>query len=613
MSDSDQPSPPSEPVDFSDAAEFSRNLSQIFEIYGQIASQQLDKFAQNEGTPLGQPDPLNLMPTMSKFVGHFWDNPDETVALASKFWSDQMALWQQATARIVGAQEPAEATRLPDLGDGGRRFAHPQWHENALFDFVRRSYLLNAHWSQEMIEAARPQMGPRDQRKIEFLIRNLVDAHNPANFAALNPEVMEITRAENGANLVRGAQMMLEDIMRGQGDLVVRQTDMSAFEVGRDMAITPGKVIFENELFQLIQYAPTTKEVQAVPLLFIPPWINKYYVLDLNEKKSLMKWLVGQGHTVFMMSWVNPDQRHGSVTWDDYMLKGALEAIDVVLAETKAPATNIASYCIGGTLAGTLMAHLSRQGDTRVASATYFTAQIDFEDAGELQAFVDEQTLELVDAASQAGYLPAQSMALAFNTLRANDLLWSYIVANYLMGKEPFPFDLLYWNSDSTRMPGQAHRYYLEEFYIKNAFAKGEMTVAQEHIGPEQVRGPVYHLAAAEDHIAPAASVFRGAKLMHNADVTFVLSGSGHIAGVVNPVEPGKYQFWTNDNLDFEQVEAWKAGAQETKGSWWPHWESWLSAQSDKRVKARKPAQNHKAIEDAPGRYVKERFDLNAL
>ena len=349
--------------------------------------------------------------------------------------------------------------------------------------------------------------------------------------------------------------------------------------------------------------------MHETPLLFIPPWINKYYVLDLNEKKSMMKWLVEQGHTVFMISWANPNERHRDQTWESYMFDGASAAIDKVIAETGISSVNLASYCIGGTLTGTLMAHLGQKKDKRVKSATFFTAQLDFEDAGELQVFVDEHTVELVDSQMEKGYLPAQTMAKAFNMLRSNDLIWSYVVNIYMLGKEPFPFDLLYWNSDSTAMPAKVHRHYLESCYLNNAFAKGEFEVAGKPVLLSDIKGPVYHIATVEDHIAPATSVYRGARQMKGADVTFVLSGSGHIAGVVNPPKLEKYQYWVNTDLSPESLEAWKDAADMTAGSWWPHWDQWLADQSKKQVKGRVPGAKLGVLEDAPGSYVKVRFD----
>jgi polyhydroxyalkanoate synthase len=453
------------------------------------------------------------------------------------------------------------------------------------------------------------EMSPKERKKAAFYTRYFVEAMNPANFFALNPEVLEATVNEKGENLVRGLKMMLEDLERGKGKLLIRQTDMDAFEVGRNTAVSGGEVVFQNELLQLIQYAPLTEKVYARPLLIIPPWINKYYILDLNPRKSLVKWLLEQGYTVFMVSWVNPGDEHGNKTWEDYMFEGGLAAIDKALEETGQKSMNLVSYCVGGTMAGTLMAWLGKHDDKRVASATFFTAQLDFEDAGELQIFVDEQILEVVGEDMEKGYMPADRMATAFNMLRANDLIWGYVVNNYMLGKDPFPFDLLYWNADSTAMPAKAHRFYLQQFYIRNAFAKGELKVGDVPITLGDIKGPVYHVATKEDHIAPAASVYRGAKQMSRAKVRFIMSGSGHIAGVVNPPVLGKYQFWTNPDMTGETLEDWLNGASETAGSWWPDWDAWLKPRTGRLVPAREPGATLAPIEPAPGSYVKVRSD----
>lgn len=552
-------------------------------------------------------DPLNVMPAFANLAQAMAQKPEALVEATMNYWTGQVALWTSATNKMLGGTE--DEADLPNLPEGGRRFAHEQWTENALFEYVKRSYLLTSQWTQSLVEENDRDLDLMDRKKVEFQTRTFVEAMNPANFFALNPEVIETTLAENGENLVRGAEMLLADMKRGKGELLIRQTDMDGFEVGRNMAVTPGKVVWQNDILQLIQYEPTTPKVHETPLLFIPPWINKYYVLDLNEKKSMMKWLVAQGHTVFIISWVNPDERHKDHTWKSYMLEGASAAIDAVLKETKAKSVNLTSYCIGGTLTGTLMAYLSKRKDKRVKSATFFTAQLDFEDAGELQVFVDDHTVQLVDSQMDKGYLPAQTMAQAFNMLRSNDLIWSYVVSNYMLGKDPFPFDLLYWNSDSTAMPAKVHHYYLEQFYLKNAFAKGALEIDGEPIEMSDITGPVYHIATVEDHIAPATSVYRGAQQMTGADVTFVLSGSGHIAGVVNPPALGKYQHWINTDLSAESLEDWKAGAAMEQGSWWPNWDSWLAGHSKKQVKARKPGAVLKVLEDAPGAYVRKRFD----
>lgn len=585
------------------SAKLAHNMSEAFAIYQQIV--ELHMKAQSRDPHPWHSDPLNTQPAIAELTRVFMEHPDQIAKSAMSYWDKQTALWMRASERIAQAEPKTE---LPDLPKASKRFAHPQWSENPVFDYIKNSYLLASDWLQTTVDGL-GDMDPRERRKVAFLTRNYVEAMNPANFLGLNPEVMEATEAEHGENLVRGLTMMLEDMKRGDGQLLVRHTDMDAFEVGKNMAVTEGSVVWENDILQLIQYAPRTDKVHETPLLFVPPWINKYYVLDLNEKKSMMKWLVEQGHTVFIVSWVNPDERHGEHTWESYIEEGVSAAIDKVLEETGAKTLNLGSYCIGGTLVGTMMAKLGKEAKKRIASTTFFTAQLEFSDAGELQVFVDEETIKLVDEQMDKGFLPAQSMASAFNSLRAGDLIWSYIVSNYMLGKDPFPFDLLYWNSDSTAMPARVHHFYLEQFYNNNAFTEGALELGGELVDIGNISGPVYHVATIEDHIAPAASVYRGARLMTGADVRYVLAGSGHIAGVVNPPVLEKYQYWTNADLSPEELDAWRENAQETAGSWWPDWDTWLVAQSKKKVAARKPGKKLGVVEAAPGRYVRARFD----
>ena len=499
--------------------------------------------------------------------------------------------------------------KAPEPDDrGGKRFAHKGWSENALFDYIKNAYLFTSDWMHEQVAEAEG-LSDAERKKLDFYARNYVEAIHPANFFALNPEVLEATAEQSGENLVRGLQMMLEDVERGDGQLLIRQTDMDAFEVGRDMAVTPGKVIWQSSVMQLIQYTPTTGKAYAKPLLFVPPWINKFYILDLNQKKSLMKYLVGQGYTVFIISWVNPTSEQRDETWDSYS-QAVLDAVDVALKETGQKNLNIGGYCVGGTLIGPLLAYLGKTGDKRIASATLFTTQLEFSDAGELQIFADDDTLADLKSKMPDGYLPAQTMASAFNMLRANDLIWSYVVNNYLLGKEPFPFDLLYWNADSTGMPAKLHLYYLRRFYMDNAFAEGDCELLGEKATPADVCVPLYHVATKEDHIAPADSVYRGVRMLENADSRFVLSGSGHIAGVVNPPAAGKYQYWTGEIDSHDSLEAWLVDAEETAGSWWGDWDEWLKQHSGRKVSAREPGAVNGTLEDAPGSYVRDRFDL---
>lgn len=588
------------------SAEVAANMAEVFETSQEIWKTFLE--AQMQDGDMPKFDPLNTMPVWLALGKVMYDHPKDVADATLAYWAEQGALWQSATLKWLGADSDTPESKHKATAD--KRFSHKDWSENALFDYLKQSYLLTSGWINHTVHTVgEGEMDPRERRKAEFYTRNFVEAMNPANFFALNPEVLEATAEQRGANLVRGLKMMLEDLKRGKGQLMIRQTDLDAFEVGRDMAISPGRVIFENDIFQLIQYAPTTEQVYSRPLLFIPPWINKYYVLDLNEKKSMVKWLVAQGYTVFMISWVNPDEHQKDETWDSYMTKGAMTAIDKVLEETGEKSLNLASYCIGGTLTGTLMAYLGKTGDKRVTSSTFFTAQLEYSDAGDLQVFVDDESIKAVDEEMEKGYLPAEKMASAFNMLRSSDLIWSYIVNNYMLGKEPFPFDLLYWNADSTAMPARVHHFYLESFYDENRFARGELSVLDTPVTLADIKGSVYHVATKEDHIAPAPSVYRGARMMTGAKVRYVLSGSGHIAGVVNPPAGNKYQFWTNEDMSPEKLETWLEGAEETPGSWWVDWDKWLKRRSGKKIPAREPGAVLGTVEPAPGRYVKMRYD----
>ncbi len=564
----------------------------------------LDRSVESAGKRL-KPDPLNTAPAMSKVAQNYFDNPQRFMEVATSYWTEQAELWNRMTQRAMG--QPTEPMIEPARGD--KRFKDAAWDENPYFDFVKQSYLLTGRWLSDRLDEAEG-LTPQERKKVNLLARNYIQALSPSNFPGTNPEVIRTTMEEEGENLNRGLENLLRDLDRGHGQLLIRQTDMDAFQVGKNMAVTPGKVVFQNDVFQLIQYEPTTEKVHATPLLIVPPWINKFYILDLNEKKSLIRWLVAQGHTVFIVSWVNPNDEHRENTWETYLTEGALTAVGKVLEETNAKKTNIVGYCIGGTLLGTMLSWMAAEGDDRIASATFFTAQLDFTDAGELQAFVDDEVIDTIaEAAEDHGYLAAENMFGAFNSLRANDLIWSFVVNNYLLGKDNFPFDLLYWNSDSTCMPGKVHTFYLDTFYNKNQFSKGELSLAGHKLDPTAINVPCYHVATIEDHIAPAPSAYRAAKLIGSKAQKFVLAGSGHIAGVVNPPEAEKYQYWTKAGVKEDDLEAWKDGTKETTGSWWPDWDKWLVKQSKSQVKARVPGEVLGTIEDAPGTFVKDRSD----
>ena len=470
-------------------------------------------------------------------------------------------MWQRTAQKLLGQE--TEPVIEPAKDD--RRFRHEQWSENAAFDFIKQSYLLSARCLHGTVKGA-DGLDPTTQRKLEFHTRQLVDALSPSNFAHTNPEVVQATLASGGGNLVRGLENLLDDLERGQGELKVSMTDRSAFELGRNVAASPGKVVFQNELIQLIQYAPSTKQVARRPLLIIPPWINKFYILDLQPKNSFIKYCVDQGQTVFVISWVNPDERHRDLGWDAYMTLGPLAALEAIEQATGEPEANVIGYCIGGTLLATTLGHMAATGDSRVASATFFTSIMDFEDAGELTLFMDEEQLQQIERQmDEKGYLDAGSMAATFNLMRANDLIWSFVVGNYLLGKEALPFDLLYWNSDSTRMPAATHRYYLRNMYQKNLLKEpGGLTLLGTPIDLRKVTTPVFLISAREDHIAPWRNTYAAAGL-YAGPVRFVLAGSGHIAGVINPAGSTKYGYCTNEALPADP-DAWLEGAQAAPG-----------------------------------------------
>jgi polyhydroxyalkanoate synthase subunit PhaC len=487
-----------------------------------------------------------------------------------------------------------------------KRFKHPDWSENAIFNFVKDSYLVAA---KSILAAIREVKGMDEAsaRKVDFYTRQFVDALSPSNFITTNPEVLTTTLESGGQNLLRGLENLLADLERGNGRLAITMTDMKAFRLGENIATTPGKIVYQNELMQLIQYTPSTREVRRRPLLIVPPWINKFYVLDLQPKNSLIKWAVDQGHTVFAISWVNPDEKLAEKGFEDYMLKGPLAALDAIESATEERGVNAIGYCLGGTLLASTLAYSAAKRDDRITSATYFATLVDFADVGDMAVFIDEEQLASLERRMrERGYLDAQDMATAFNMLRANDLIWSFVVSNYLLGKEQMPVDLLFWNSDSTRMPAAMHSFYLRKMYQQNLLAKpGGITLADTPIDLSKVRTPTFILATREDHIAPWKSTYAATRL-YSGPIKFVLSDAGHMAGVISP--PGtKYGHWANDNLPLIPDE-WFAGATPVQGSWWPRWEEWVTQFDAGRVPPREPGSGElPTIENAPGSYVRVR------
>jgi polyhydroxyalkanoate synthase len=524
-------------------------------------------------------------------------DPSALAAASINYWVDSMRLWHSTWLKMMGQE--AQPVAAPAKGDA--RFKDADWSGNFVFDYLKQSYLIAARHIHHAVGSVEG-LPEESQKKIAFFTRQYVDALAPSNFAATNPQVLRETLASGGQNLIKGLNNLLADIEKGEGQLRISMTDEKAFRLGQNVATTPGKVVFQNALLQLIQYQPSTSTVFRRPLLIIPPWINKYYILDLRPSNSFIKWAVDQGHTVFVVSWVNPDAKLSEKGFDDYLTEGALAAMDAAQKATGEERLNVIGYCLGGTLLGTALAWLAAKRDTRVAAATFFVSLLDFSQPGELGVFIDEAQVENLERRmNERGYLEGSEMASTFNMLRSNDLVWSFVINNYLMGKDPFPFDLLYWNSDSTRMPARMHSFYLRNMYLKNLLGvPGGIELAGVKMDLSKVKVPAYFISTAEDHIAPWKTTYAGAKYL-GGPVRFVLGGSGHIAGIVNPPAANKYHYWTNETFP-ATADAWLQSATQTPGSWWQDWQHWIAAQNgDDKVPARIPT---KAIEDAPGSYV---------
>ncbi len=534
-------------------------------------------------------------------VAEYWlAKPDQVALAQAELYGGLSEIWRQTMLRYVGEDAPPIIPQDPS----DKRFAASEWRDIPFFDWLRQSYLFTARWAGDLIDRTEG-LDPQMRNKAAFYTRLISSAVSPSNFVPTNPELLRATIEAKGENLVRGLKMLAEDISAGHGMLKIRQTSDQKFELGVNMATTPGKVIWRNDVMELIQYSPTSDEVYARPLLITPPWINKFYVLDLNAEKSFVRWAVEQGLTVFIISWINPDESKAEKGFEAYMHEGVLTALDVIEKATGQRKVTAAGYCVGGTLLAVTLAYMAATGDDRIDSVTFFATQVDFSDAGELQIFFDEDHLAaLEESMAKTGYLEGVKMANAFNMLRPNELIWTYVVDNYMKGVEPAAFDLLAWNSDCTRIPRANHSFYTRSCYVENRLARGEMLIDGVKLDLGKITIPIYELATREDHIAPAQSVFRGAKL-YGGEVTFVLGGAGHIAGVINPPSKGKYQYLTNGPV-VGSYEDWVAGATETMGSWWPDWLKWVTAQAPEKVPARQPGDGKvKPICDAPGEYVR--------
>lgn len=549
------------------------------------------------------PDPFHVAPALNEVIGSLAAQPDRLLRAQAELFGGYMELWQAAARRAVG--EEAQPVVSPAKGD--KRFADPDWSANPVFDMMKQSYLLTSNWLNGLVSQAEG-VDPQSKRRVEFFTKMLTDAFAPSNFLMSNPAALREVMQTGGESLKRGMENFAADLERGGGQLAISQTDLAKFKVGENVATAPGKVVYQNDILQLIQFAPSTGQQHEIPLLIFPPWINKFYILDLRPENSMIRWLTGQGFTVFVASWVNPDATLAGKTFEDYMLEGIYDASAQVMAQCDVEKVNTVGYCIGGTLLSCALAHMAARGDDRIASATFFAAQQDFAEAGDLLLFTDEAWLQEIEQRMdrEGGFLSSQSMADTFNALRGNDLIWSFFVNNYLMGKEPRPFDLLFWNADQTRMPKALHLFYLRNFYKDNLLAQGGLTLGGETLDLSKVKTPIYVQSSKDDHIAPYRSVYRGARAF-GGPVTFTMAGSGHIAGVINHPDAQKYQHWTNDALP-GSAEQWIAGATEHPGSWWPHWAEWLRARSGPLVPARDPAEGRlKPIEDAPGSFVRVR------
>jgi polyhydroxyalkanoate synthase len=587
-------------VPIPDFEELSRNMAALVEEAGKATAAYIRPIEEQRANT-GTADKVgDLVKTLGTVAEYWLIDPQKAIEAQTRLGSSFLDLWATTLKRAQG--EPVEPVAAPDPRDA--RFKDPEWSENPVFDFLKQAYLITSRWAEKLVDEAQG-LDEHTRHKAEFYVKQLASALSPSNFLATNPELIRTTIKENGANLVRGMKMLAEDIERGKGELKLRQSDPERFEVGVNMANTPGKVVFRNDLIELIQYAPSTETALKRPLLIVPPWINKFYVLDLNPEKSFIRWAVAQGLTVFVISWVNPDERHADKGFDDYMREGVFAALDKVEEATGERKVTTIGYCVGGTLLAVALAYMAATGDDRVESATFLTTQVDFSHAGDLKVFVDEEQVKaLEEGMERRGYLEGSRMANAFNMLRPNDLIWPYVINNYIKGQAPFPFDLLYWNSDSTRMPAANHSFYMRNCYLENRLTKGEMILDNVKLDLKKVKIPIFNLAAKEDHIAPAISVFEGSKFF-GGPVDYVVAGSGHIAGVVNPAGKPKYQFWTGGTPQGDYRE-WLAKATENPGSWWPYWFAWLEKQAPERVPAREPGGGKlEPLGDAPGEYVK--------
>lgn len=569
--------------------------------WAELAQIQAKRFATDDGFRVI--DPRTVANTFADALAK--SDPTRAGPLAAwwRFSSDLVTLWQR-TMMQASSQAAPDPVITPPATD--KRFKDKAWDE-APFDYIKQFYLLMGRFLQSAVSDS--GISDRHTRHMaEFYMRQFVNALSPTNFAATNPLVLKETVEKRGQNLVDGLKNLFDDIERGGGRLSLKMTDMDAFKFGENIASSPGKVVFQNSLIQLIQYTPTTPQVHRRPLLIVPPWINKFYILDLKPTNSFIRWCVENGHTVFVVSWINPGAELASKTFADYLLEGPLAAIDAIEKATGEKEVNVVGYCIGGTLLACSIAYMAARRRRSIASATFLTTLLDFSEVGDISVFIDEAQLGLADAHMQRlGYLEGHQMGDAFNLMRENDLIWSFVINNYLLGRNPKAFDLLYWNSDTTRMPAAMQSFYLRNMYHRNVLKKaGGIKLDGVAIDLRKINVPAYFLSAREDHIAPWRSTYAGTRLV-SSDARFVLGASGHIAGVINPPAANKYGYWTNEKLT-PDPEAWLSAAEQHRGSWWTDWGQWIGKHTGDQVTARQPGSGSlKALEDAPGSYVRIR------
>jgi polyhydroxyalkanoate synthase len=545
-----------------------------------------------------QQDPMELQQSVMRYWTAVMQNPEKAIQGQMELWQRYFTLCQNTTRRLQGEKANPIVPTKPD-----RRFKDTRWTEDPIFSHLRQSHELMSGWLQEQANAI-DSIDHKTAQKMRFAMRNYTDALSPSNFWMTNPEVLDETIKTKGQNLLKGMENLVADLKASKTLPKISMVKEGMFEVGRNLATTKGEVVFENDTLQIIQYHPLTEQVYKTPLVILSPWINKYYILDMQADNSFVRWAVEQGHTVFITSWKNAESQDVDHDWFDRMQGGLVATIETAQRETGEKQVNVIGYCIGGTLLTTALAYWAARGEeSPVKSATFFTCLIDFEDSGELALFTDESQISAMEKTMQSlGYLDAWHTHTTFNMMRANDLIWSFVVNNYLMGREPFPFDLLYWNSDATRIPAALHSFYLRQMYMHNNLAKGKLVLNKTRLDVTKINTPSYFISAIEDHIAPWQATYNGARLL-GGDVTFTLSGSGHIAGIVNPPAKNKYGYWTNDQLP-KDCDKWLASAKQHEGSWWTHWAMWIAKFGGDKI----PARDIKnPIEPAPGRYVKVR------